>query len=277
MRNSTEGGLENLYTGTRDSVNTFYLRLEQDTGVCDPYNLAKAMGVRLTNPTGDRQGRGAERIPLFTLGVADVSPLEMAEAYATFAARGIHCDSRPIQQIRDSEGRVLKDYQPQCQRVMAKNTADAVNDILEGVIDGGFAVNQRLSVPAAGKTGTTGTVAQSPSVWFVGYTPDLATSAMVAGANKFGTPLGLDGLVIDGQYVTASGSGLAAPIWGDAMKAIDGTFSGEDFHFPEDIQGVGSESVPIPEPDPPPGRGNGGGRGGGGGNGGGGGRGGGRG
>ena len=277
MRNSTEGGLENLYTGTRDSVNTFYLRLEQDTGVCDPYNLAKSMGVRLTNPTGDKQGRGAERIPLFTLGVADVSPLEMAEAYATFAARGIHCDSRPIQQIRDAEGRVLKDYQPQCQRVMEKNTADAVNDILKGVIEpGGFADAEALSVPAAGKTGTTGTVAQSPSVWFVGYTPDLATAAMVAGANKEGTPLGLDGLVINDVQVTASGSGLAAPIWGDAMRAVDDTLSGEDFHFPEGIVGVGSESVPIPEPDPPPGRGNGGGRGGGGGNGGGGGRGGGR-
>ena len=48
-------------------------------------------------------------MPSFTLGVADASPLEMAEAYATFAARGLHCDSRPVTSIEDADGNVLKD------------------------------------------------------------------------------------------------------------------------------------------------------------------------
>ena len=70
-------------------MNTFFANLEQLTGICKPYELARNMGVDLTDPDN-------ERVPSFTLGVADVSPLEMAEAYATFAARGQHCDSRPV-------------------------------------------------------------------------------------------------------------------------------------------------------------------------------------
>ena len=72
-------------------MNTFFAQLELVTGICKPYKLAKAMGVDLTKPNGDEHGNGAERIPTFTLGVVNTSPLEMAEAYATFAARGEHC------------------------------------------------------------------------------------------------------------------------------------------------------------------------------------------
>src|SRR6476659_10048211 len=60
-----------LYTGTQDSVNTFYVQLEQRTGLCKPYRLARSMGVELTDPNH-------ERVPSFTLGVPSVSPLEMA-------------------------------------------------------------------------------------------------------------------------------------------------------------------------------------------------------
>src|SRR6478735_4680126 len=87
--NSTDSGTFNLYTGTQLSVNTFYAQLEQRTGLCEPYRLAKAMGVELSDPN-------TERVPAFTLGVPSTSPLEMAEAYATFAGRGLHCDARPV-------------------------------------------------------------------------------------------------------------------------------------------------------------------------------------
>ncbi|GAA5142584.1 transglycosylase domain-containing protein [Nocardioides marinquilinus] len=263
MRNSTDGGYENLYTGTRDSVNTFYLRLEQETGVCDPYNLAKSMGVRLTSPEGVKDAEGnfiiqPERVPNFTLGVADVSALEMAEAYATFAARGIHCDSQPISSIEDANGNVLKQYEPRCSRVMAESTADAVSDVLRGVIEGGFASNERLVVDAAGKTGTTGTVAQSPSVWFVGYTPTVSAAAMIAGANDFGTPIGLDNVVINGVPATASGSQLAAPIWGDALKAFQDELPDTRFVYPSTVEGAGVETPYVPQAPPStngPGRG----------------------
>ena len=70
----------------------------------------------------------------------------MAEAYATFAARGLHCASRPVTQILDSAGNIVKDYASQCTQVMQQNVADAVNDVLRGVIEGGFASAQALPV-----------------------------------------------------------------------------------------------------------------------------------
>jgi membrane peptidoglycan carboxypeptidase len=267
--NSTTDSINaNLYNGTRLSVNTFFLGLEKETGICEPFRLAKRMGLDLDNPTGDENGNGAERIPNFTLGTADVSPLEMAEAYATFAARGLHCDSRPVTSIEDAKGNVLKEYKPTCTQVMEESTADAVNDILRGVIEGGFASAEALGRDAAGKTGTTD---GGNSVWFVGYTPTMATASMIAGANQAGSPSSLEGVDIGSETIYgASGSGNAAPIWGAAMRAVLPFIEDKDFEYPEGIDGVG-----VTAPAPPPssssgdgddgrgngGRGNGGGRG----------------
>lgn len=242
MSNSTTSGRKNLYTGTRESVNTFFMALEQLTGLCGPYRLAKKMGVNLTNPTGKKTaGTGAERIPTFTLGVADATPLEMAEAYATFAARGLHCDSRPVTKILDANDNLLKDYPRQCTQVMPSAVADAVNDILRGVQEGnGFGAINGLSLgqQSAGKTGTTNS---SFSVWFVGYTPNLAGASMIAGVTPTGIPDSLIGKTIGGSTLySASGSGTAGPMWGDAMHTIEKWLKDETFQAPSatEITGV---------------------------------------
>src|SRR3546814_10095338 len=163
------------------------MALEQMTGLCKPFSLARKMGVNLTNPNGGAEG-AAERVPNFPLGVADATPLEMAEAYATFAARGVHCDARPVAVIQDANGTTVKKYSKKCDRVMPAATADAVNDILRGVNEaGGFGYQNNIqpNQPSAGKTGTTNS---ANSVWFVGYTPTLAGASMIAGANADGSP-----------------------------------------------------------------------------------------
>ncbi|MCY7396759.1 MAG: penicillin-binding protein [Nocardioides sp.] len=246
--NSTSSGVMDVYRGTRESVNTFYAQLERETGVCAPFELAKAMGVNLDNPEGTGPGKlGAERVPSFTLGVPSVSPLEMAEAYSTFAARGLHCAARPVTEIADLKGNVLKSYDPQCTQVMPQSTADAVNDVLRGVIEpGGFGAALALDQPAAGKTGTTNS---QFTVWFSGYTPNLAGAAMIAGANIEGTPISLQYQTVGGSYVgEASGSGFAGPIWGNAMQAIDDSLDYVDFVPPSstDVAGV---QVPVPDTD----------------------------
>ncbi|MFE6511087.1 transglycosylase domain-containing protein [Nocardioides sp. NPDC057767] len=256
FHNSTTSGSKDAYTGTRESVNTFYAQLFQLTGMCTPYKMAQKMGIKLTAPFGvsyddghlckpsETRCGGAERVPTFTLGVVDVSPLEMAEAYATFGARGKHCDSVPVNEILDANGKVLKTYKPTCEQAMAKGTADAVNDILRGVMEGGgFAANQALSVPSAGKTGTT---QEGKAVWLMGYTPRLATAAMIAGANSKGTPLKLGGQYVGGDYIaTASGSGFAGPMWGDAMKVIDKYLKWVDFQEP-DPNVIAGRTVDVP-------------------------------
>lgn len=241
VSNSTSSGSMDMYTGTRLSVNTYYAQLERETGICAPYRLAKKMGVELTSPGGDSEGNGAERVASFVLGVPSTSPLEMAEAYATFAGRGLHCSSRPVTAIEDADGNLLKDYAEACEQVMPGAVADAVNDVLRGVQEGsgfGAAAGLALDKPSAGKTGT---IDSNMAVWFVGYTPTLATAAMIAGANEQGYWLTLNGQTVGDSYVgEAFGSTLAGPMWGDAMQAIQASLPYEDFNPPagDQITGV---------------------------------------
>jgi membrane peptidoglycan carboxypeptidase len=224
VNNSTGAGSFDMYTGTQLSVNTYFAQLEKKTGLCEPYALARSMGVDLTDPTH-------ERVPSFTLGIADVSPLEMASAYATVAARGLHCDNRPVTKILNSEGRLFKSYAKKCQQVMQQNTADTINDILRGVMQGrGFGAGLALDKPSAGKTGT---INSNMAVWFDGYTPALATVSMIAGANQDGHWVTLNGQTVGGRYVgTAHGSTTAGPMWADAMRAIQDLLPHSDFTTP---------------------------------------------
>ncbi len=228
--NSTGAGTFDLYTGTQKSVNTFFAQLEKKTGLCKPFSLAKQMGVSLPYPKGDKT-HAPQRVPSFVLGVADVSPLELAGAYATFAARGKHCTPRPVTSILNSDGKLFKRYRAECKQVMNENTADTVNDILRGVMEGGFGNALQLSGRvSAGKTGTT---QSNRAVWFAGYTPGMSTAAMVAGANAQGHPQSLKGQVVGGSYrSTAFGSTVAGPMWASAMRAIAQELPDENFRSP---------------------------------------------
>jgi len=235
--NSTDSGTFDLYSGTQKSVNTFFAQLEKQTGLCEPYRLAREMGIDLTDPN-------RERVPSFTLGVAETSPLEMAEAYATFGGRGLHCKARAVTSIEDADANVLREYPEDCNQVMDASTADAVNDILRGVQEpGGFGYDNGLALnqPSAGKTGT---IQNNMAVWFMGYTPTLATAAMIAGANDDGTWVTLNGQTVGGTYISSAfGSTVAGPMWGDAMHVIQQWLPDDDFTPPsgQDIAGVLTE------------------------------------
>jgi membrane peptidoglycan carboxypeptidase len=232
VHNSTTASASpNLYEGTQKSVNTFFAALEQQTGICEPWKLARSLGItELTK---------AAQVPSFTLGIADVSPLEMAEAYATFAAEGLHCSARPVLQIADAQGNVLKKYDKQCTQALASPVANAVNDVLRGVLaPGGFGQALNPGQPSAGKTGTT---TGNKAVWFVGYTPNLAGAATVAGVNRAGHPESLDNKSVGGRTLySSSGSTTAGPIWGDAFKVIAQWLPDADFIRPSstDIRGL---------------------------------------
>ncbi len=238
VNNSTGSGTFDMYRGTQRSVNTYFAQLEKKTGICQPYALARSMGLELDDPTH-------ERTPSFTLGTVDVSPLEMASAYATVAARGLHCDARPVARILNSDGRVFKTYPKKCQQVMQENTADTINDILRGVMQrGGFGAGLALDKPSAGKTGTS---QDNRSVWFDGYTPTLATVSMIAGANQDGHWMSLNGQRLNGSYVaTAHGSTTAGPMWADAMRAVQDLLPDADFVKPFKTQAPPADLTIVP-------------------------------
>ncbi len=227
---NANGGRRNLYTGTAGSINTFYAQLETKTGVCEPWELANKLGVHVSER--DRQ-------PPMVLGVGVTSPLEVAEAYASFAARGIHCVARPVTELLDSNQNVVKSYPKDCTQVLPTAVADAVNDVLQGAFrPGGTANGISIGQPIAGKTGTE---TNAWATWLSGYTPTLAASAFIGGVADDGGTLSLNGQRIGGRYIgNGSGAGTTGPIWDQAMSEIAKWLPDESFVRPTgaDIKGL---------------------------------------
>ncbi len=227
VNNSTSSGTKNMYTGTRESVNTYFAQLEKKAGLCNTVRAAESMGIKVPDQN---------QVGPFTLGVTNVSPLDMAAAYAVPASGGMYCKPRPINSIVDSNGKTIAKYRPNCERVMSKDDAAQINDILRGVQEpGGFGYDlggTGLNIPSAAKTGT---AQDNQSVWYAGYTPKLAAMAMIAGVKKNGSPKSLAGVTINNRFLdfhTVGGSSLAGPMWAKAMHAIQDFLPSENFDKP---------------------------------------------
>jgi membrane peptidoglycan carboxypeptidase len=225
----SEAGYFDLTTATAMSVNTYFVQLEERTGIDKPVALAEALGVRrVVDSTADQPlGRNAS----FVLGTDGVSPLAMAGAYAAFAAHGLYCPPRAVTAVLGPDGKALPLPQQQCTQVLEPGIADTVTSVLRTVIDGSHphrtGVRASLGRPAAGKTGT---VDDSKAAWFVGFTPQLAASVWVGRP----TPSPMERVVINGRYYRAIyGGDIPARIWRQAMSgALEGVpaqrFNGPD-------------------------------------------------
>jgi membrane peptidoglycan carboxypeptidase len=237
-----EGGKEmSLVTATWNSVNTFFLTLERQVGLCDVAQMAAKLGMKQAT------GKPLQQYPSLTLGFNAVSPVDMAAAYAAFAARGKYCHPIVFTKITNSAGQNVKVPSAGCHQVIDQSVADAVNYILRGVLTRGTAAGQGIGRPAAGKTGTMDDFA---SAWFAGYTPDLA-SAVWVGDPRGGFQHPMDSLVMDGtDYGEVFGATIPAPIWHDTMQdALQGVPE-HDFVHPQDqyfSEGDGLPETAIPD------------------------------
>src|SRR5262249_12973659 len=110
-----------------------------------------------------------------TLGAYEVTPLEMAQGYSVFANHGVKALATPVKKVTMADGTVLEDNTgPRGDRVLSAPVADWTTELLTGVIKHG-ATGERADIGriAAGKTGS---AEHNKAAWFVGYTPQLATS-----------------------------------------------------------------------------------------------------
>jgi membrane peptidoglycan carboxypeptidase len=173
---------QSLYTGTTQSVNVFYAQLEKKVGLCNVVQTAVSMGMTRVDGTSLLKPDGplysADNIPSFTLGSVNVSPLSMAAAYATVAARGTYCAPVAISKIVTASGGTLSVPSAGCHRVLPSGVADAVNYILQGVLVSPGTAATVGGLPgreAAGKTGTSNVENGygTPYAAFAGYTPNL--------------------------------------------------------------------------------------------------------
>jgi penicillin-binding protein 1A len=162
----TYTGRTPLDRATAQSDNTVFVRLTLDLGPSSVARVAHLMGVRSPLRSVDTIG----------LGVNPVSPLEMASAYATVAAQGVYRPPYAISSVTLPDGHVDR-WRPGGQRrVIPAGVAYQVTRVLQEVIAHGTGTAAALGRPAAGKTGTTESLADA---WFDGYTPALAAAVWV--------------------------------------------------------------------------------------------------
>ncbi len=163
----TEQGVLDLVDATRVSSNTAYAQLMLEVGPTDAARMANRLGVTADLP----------QVPSLVLGTGEVSPLDMAAGYSTFANRGIRNEPTLIAKIEqvDETGsvRVIDQARPTGERVLTEQEADLVTYCLRQVVQSGTGTAADFGKPAAGKTGTT---QDNKDAWFVGYTPKLTAA-----------------------------------------------------------------------------------------------------
>ncbi len=205
----TYHGSTSVTSATLRSDNTVYARLTLDVGADKVAEMARRLGVRTPMP------RKAYYFPSLGIGSIAVTPLDMASAYATFAARGIYSKPMAITKVILAKGQ--EDTRagwgkPVRKQVLAPGVAYEVTQILQENILSGTGIAANIGRPAAGKTGTTENHADA---WFCGYTPQLEATVWM-GFQKGEIPMeNVHGIAV-------AGGTFPAEIWNQFMqKALD--------------------------------------------------------
>jgi penicillin-binding protein 1A len=162
-------GTVNLKQATVTSDNTVFAQLDLDVGPKAVAATAKSMGI-----TSPLDGIPAEGIGGLRVGV---SPLEMADAYATLASGGVHHDPVAVTRVAFPNGRVERPEAAQPQRVLSRPVAWEVTRLLHDNITEG--TGTAAYTGCTGQAGKTGTTDEYTDAWFSGYQPNLATAVWV--------------------------------------------------------------------------------------------------
>lgn len=227
-----ESGYYNMWNGTAQSVNNYYVPLEQQVGLCDVTKMAKRVGLQLAN--GKDVVQQFNNIASFTLGAAEITPLSMVTAYGTFANRGVRCNPVIIKSIVTKDGNSLDRPSAGCKQVIDPELADAINKVFQGPYTGPGGTLSGVRIPGYTLAGKTGTVPRNKAEWSVGYTPNLVTAAVISYDNnphykKFwkGRSSFLRGVRLphSGTYLTGYGADaghkMLQPAMTQALKDID--------------------------------------------------------
>ena len=192
------GGAMSIRAALEVSRNVPAVKLGRAVGLDKVIEVCRTLGIK--SPM--------EPVTSLPLGAIGLTPLEMASAYATFAANGWQSDTTFIVQVTDTQGQVILDNTPKPKLVLDPWAAASMNSVLRSVVVSGTGKEAQIGRPAAGKTGTT---SAERDVWFVGYVPQLSVAIWVGRDDNRRLAYGVTG----GQY--------AAPIWRNFMyRALDG-------------------------------------------------------
>jgi len=205
-----------MRTGLVKSLNVVTVDVALQTGLARTANLAARFG--LPKP---------ERYPAMALGTEEVTPLQLASAYAAFVNDGRRVDARVITNVGEPPAAHAREVA--MDQVVSPTTAYMITNMLAAVIDHGTARKARGAVPGTAIAGKTGT---SRDGWFVGYSPNLVCAVWI----------GFD----DNKQLGLTGAEAALPAWVEFMNEairVRPDFGGENFECPEGIKFVEIDST----------------------------------
>jgi len=205
-----------MRSGLVKSLNVVTVDVALQTGLARTANLAARFG--LPKP---------ERYPAMALGTQEVTPLQLASAYAAFVNDGRRVDARVITNVGEPPAAHARETV--MDQVVSPTTAYMITNMLAAVIERGTAHKARGSVPGTAIAGKTGT---SRDGWFVGYSPNLVCAVWI----------GFD----DNKQLGLTGAEAALPAWVDFMNeaiAVRPDLGGENFECPEGIKFVEIDSM----------------------------------
>jgi membrane peptidoglycan carboxypeptidase len=235
-------GMIDLVKATESSVNTVYidLTLQDEVRPKRVMDAAIRAGVPKDTP-------GFRSVPSITLGTASVHPLDMAMAYATFAAGGMASRPFVIADVTGPNGGVEYTVKPERKRVFEADVMADLNYTLQQVVKAGSGAKaQAIGRPSAGKTGTTN---DNKSAWYVGYTPQLSTAVAMFRSGKNGVEATLRGT---GGRERVTGGSYPAAIWTTYMTKMLNGMEVRDFPEPKFVGETIKNPPPPPPPPPPP-------------------------
>ena len=166
-----------LRKAVAESINTAFVDMTESMN-----NGAGAV-IQAANDAGAPTGAGWDANNRIALGAAEVSPLNMANAYATLADSGKRKEAHFVAKVLDRNGNAVYEAKNEATQAVEENVAANVTDALTSVVEEGTGTKaSQLNRPVAGKTGTNGVEDTITSAWFVGYTRQISTAVMyVAG------------------------------------------------------------------------------------------------
>lgn len=191
-------GTVSVRQAVESSLNVATARLGQQVGIARIVQMARRLGIESPLP----------EVPSLAIGSADLTPIELARAYATLANGGVRPEIRTFEDAVDAERGTLERRTIAFQRVLDPGVAYLAASLLEGVVDRGTARAVRaagLTGPVAAKTGTSD---EERDAWFVGFTPELVAAVWVG----FDEP----------RSLRLPASQVALPIWLHFAKEATG-------------------------------------------------------
>ena len=210
------GGSMNLVQGTLKSDNTVYAQLIIDLGPKAVCETAKMLGITTKLDCLPAEGLGGLRL--------GVSPLEMANAYATLSSGGWRNRPTAIRKVEFPDGKSDDLGKPRRKKVFTDGQAYEVTKILKQNVQGGTGTKASIGCESAGKTGTTDNFNDA---WYVGYTPKLSTSVWVGYPNALIEMRSVHGISVAGGTFPAS-------IWHDFMIVVTAGADCSTFPLPKE-------------------------------------------